>query len=171
MSPAWIAGACIVGAASFVHGLAGFGIGLVSLALLPFFMSAAEAVVLMTIYAAVFSAVILWPLRRHLAVRDLRDLLVGTVIGTPLGVWVLAVLPASALARLIGLVLVVIVALEFLGRAPARLAGRGWALGAGVAAGVVGARWERRGRPSSSTPPPRTGTRARSRPTSRRSSS
>ena len=32
VSVAWILGACIVAIASFVHGLAGFGIGLVSLA-------------------------------------------------------------------------------------------------------------------------------------------
>jgi uncharacterized protein len=52
---------------------------------------------------------------------------------------VLAALPASALTRLIGLVLLAIVALEWLGVYPERLPGRGWALGAGIAAGLLGA--------------------------------
>jgi len=69
----------------------------------------------------------------------LPALLLGSLLGTPLGVWVLAALPASTLTRLIGLVLLVIVALEWLGVYPKRLPGPGWALGAGIAAGLLGA--------------------------------
>src|SRR5207302_2101763 len=46
---AWAAGALIILGASFVMGLAGFGIGLVSLAFLPYLMAPAEAIVLMTL--------------------------------------------------------------------------------------------------------------------------
>jgi hypothetical protein len=42
------------------------------------------------------------------------------------------------LNRLIGLMLLVAVALEWRGLYPERLAGRGWGLGAGVLAGVIG---------------------------------
>ena len=138
MSAGWLLGAAIVAIASFVHGLAGFGIGLVSLAFLPFVMSPVTAVVLMTIYTVVFSAGMLFPLRREVAWRALLLLGLGTVLGTPIGVWVLAVLPASALTRLIGITLIAIVLLEWLGFYPQRLTGRGWALGAGVVAGVAG---------------------------------
>ena len=138
MSAAWLVGAAIVAIASFVHGLAGFGIGLVSLAFLPFVMSPVTAVVLMTIYTVVFSAGMLLPLRREVAWRALLLLGLGTVLGMPIGVWVLAALPASALTRLIGITLIAIVLLEWLGLYPQRLTGRGWALGAGVAAGVAG---------------------------------
>jgi uncharacterized membrane protein YfcA len=58
------------------------------------------------------------------------DLLIGTVVGTPFGVWALARLPATALNRLIGLMLVVAVLLEWRRLYPAKLEGRGWALGA-----------------------------------------
>ena len=53
------------------------------------------------------------------------ELGVGTVAGTPLGVWLLATLPASTLVRLIGLMLIAIVLLEWLGLYPERLPGRG----------------------------------------------
>lgn len=131
-------GAAIVAAASFVHGLAGFGIGLVSLGLLPLLMSPVTAVVLITIYALVFSLGMFLPLRHDTQRGPLALLVAGTVVGTPLGVWLLAVLPAAALTRMIGLTLLVIVLLEWAGVAPTRLAGRGWALGAGAAGGVTG---------------------------------
>jgi uncharacterized protein len=60
------------------------------------------------------------------------------VVATPLGVWLLATLPASALNRAIGAVLVIVVVLEWLGVYPERLHGRAWAFGAGLAGGVLG---------------------------------
>jgi uncharacterized protein len=124
--------------ASLVMGLAGFGIGLVSLALLPYVMSPADAIVLMTLYAAAFALAIFVPVRRDFTPGRVGDLVLGTVAGTPLGVWALASVEASLLNRLIGLMLLVAVALEWAGRSPARLAGRRWGLGAGVLAGVIG---------------------------------
>jgi uncharacterized membrane protein YfcA len=134
----WVLGAVIVAVASFVHGLAGFGIGLVSLAFLPFVMSPVTAVVVMTIYTVVFSVGMLVPLRREVALRTLVLLGIGTVVGTPLGVWILAGIPVMVLTRLIGLTLIGIVALEWLGIYPERLEGSRWALGAGVLAGIAG---------------------------------
>jgi len=138
LSLAWAVGAVVIAAASFVQGLAGFGIGLVSLAFLPFLMEPATAVVLMTIYAAVFAVVIFIPLRRDFMLRGMTELVVGTIVATPAGVWLLAGLPSDVLKRLIGLVLLVIVALEWLGLYPARLRGRGWGFGAGLVAGLIG---------------------------------
>lgn len=138
MSLAWLVGAVVIAVACFVQGLAGFGIGLVSLAFLPFLMSPASAVVLMTLYAAVFTIVIFIPLRRDFTLEGMKGLALGTVLATPFGVWVLSALPASALTRLIGLVLLAIVALEWSGLYPQRLDGAGWGFGAGVGAGLIG---------------------------------
>ena len=124
--------------ASFVMGLAGFGIGLVSLALLPYVMSPADAIVLMTLYAAAFALAIFVPVRRDFTPGRVGALVLGTVAGTPLGVWALTRFEASLLNRLIGLTLLVAVALEWRGRYPERLEGRRWGLGAGVLAGVIG---------------------------------
>jgi uncharacterized membrane protein YfcA len=137
MTLTWLVGATIVLVACFVQGLAGFGIGLVALAFLPFMMAPATAVVLMTVYAAVLILVIFLPLRREFLWADVRDLLIGTIAGVPVGVWVLASLPASALNRLIGLALIGVVLLEVGGRYP-RLHGRVWAIAFGFASGAVG---------------------------------
>jgi uncharacterized membrane protein YfcA len=64
--------------------------------------------------------------------------LIGTVLGTPVGVWVLETLPPSLLKRLIGLILMGIVVIEWYGAYPEKLSGRYWGLGAGVLAGLLG---------------------------------
>jgi len=119
-------------------GLAGFGIGLVSLAFLPYLMSPSEAIVLTTLYAAAFALAIFVPVRRDFTPARVADLIVGTVVGTPLGVWALATFPASVLNRLIGVMLLVAVGLEWRRLYPEKLEGRLWGLGAGVLAGVIG---------------------------------
>jgi uncharacterized protein len=134
----WIAAALIILAASFVMGLAGFGIAIVSLAFLPYFIPPAAAVILLTVYAFVFAVGVLIQLRRDVVPGAIAMLLVGTLIGTPFGVWALSALPTSALTRLIGLMLLIAVGLEWLGLYPRRLAGRAWGLGAGALAGLAG---------------------------------
>ena len=138
MTFALAAGAAIVAAASFVQGLAGFGIGLVALAFLPFVIAPLDAIVLTTLYATLFCGVIFVPLRRDFLPSGVDALLVGSVLGTPLGVWVLATVSSTMLARLIGSVLVLIVALEWSGLSPRQLPGRAWGFTAGVLSGAVG---------------------------------
>ena len=138
LSMAWTAGALVIGSACFVQGLAGFGIGLVSLAFLPYLMSPAHAIVLITLYAAVFTVIIFLPLRGDFVLRGMVELVIGTVLATPLGVWILAAMSPELLTRLIGLVLLLIVVLEWFGLYPRSLSGGGWGFGAGVVAGLLG---------------------------------
>lgn len=138
MTLAWAIGALVMLFGGFVLGLAGFGIALVAMAFLPYVMSPVTAIVVLTIYALVFSIVALVPLRHDVTPRALGDLVLGSVAGTPLGVWVLTALPTSGLNRLIGLMLVIAVVMELRGVMPRRLPGRGWRVGAGFLAGLTG---------------------------------
>lgn len=138
MSLEWLAGALVIALASFVLGLAGFGSGLVAMALLPFLMSPVTAIVLLTIYTTVLVVVILIPVWRYLEPSSVLDMVVGSVVGAPIGVWVLSTFPISTLKRLIGATLVAVVLLEWAHLRPRHLAGRAWGVGAGVLAGVAG---------------------------------
>jgi uncharacterized membrane protein YfcA len=133
----WLAGAGIIVAATFVFGLAGFGIGLVALSLLPYLMPPATAVPLVTFYAALIALGMTVRLRRDVVLARLGELLGGTAIGVPFGVWALAALPPDAVKRLIGLVLIGVVLTEVWGRYP-ELTGRAWGLAAGAGAGMLG---------------------------------
>jgi uncharacterized membrane protein YfcA len=80
------------------------------------------------------------------AVRLLRDVearavlvfTLGTLGGTPLGVWLLAILTASTFRRLIGALLVRAALLGLMAVRPLRLVWPGWALLAGMLSGVLG---------------------------------
>lgn len=133
-----MAGAAVIALASFVLGLAGFGIGLVAMALLPFLMSPVTAIVVLTIYTTVLVLAILIPVWRHLEPARVLDMLAGSLVGTPLGVWVLSTLPIATLKRLIGATLVAVALLEWAHVRPRQLVGRGWGVGAGILAGVAG---------------------------------
>jgi uncharacterized membrane protein YfcA len=137
MTLTWIASACVIAAASFVMGLAGFGIALVSMAVLPFLMSPVTAVILMTIYALVFALALLAQLRRDVMPRAILELVVGSIVGTPLGVWGLATMPPAVLNRVIGALLLAAVGLEWWGRYP-QFHSRSWGYAAGAVAGVAG---------------------------------
>jgi len=134
----WAVAAVGIALGSFVQGLAGFGIGLVALSFLPYVMSPTRAIVLLTVYAVAFTLVVLVQLRRYVTPRGIAYLLIGTVLGMPFGVWVLANVPAALINRLIGIMLVLAPLLEWRGLYPGRLDGRPWGLGAGFLAGVLG---------------------------------
>ena len=138
MSAAWLLGAVVIFGAHVVFGLAGFGVGLVAMAFLPFVMTPATAVVLMTVYAMIFTIVLFVPLRRDFTPRAIGGLIVGSLVGTPVGVWILAIAPPALLNRMIGLMLIAVVVTEFAGKFPRRLEGEAWGIGAGMLSGLIG---------------------------------
>ena len=77
--------ALVITGAFLVLGLAGFGNGLVALAFLPLVMSPVDAIVLLTIYTVLATVVIFVPLRADFDPTGLPALLIGSVLGTPLG--------------------------------------------------------------------------------------
>jgi uncharacterized protein len=93
---------------------------------------------LITLYGAAFALVMTIQLRRDVMFPQLVSLLIGTVLGTPVGVWVLEALSPSLLKRLIGLILMGIVVIEWYGAYPEKLSGRYWGLCAGSLAGLLG---------------------------------
>jgi uncharacterized membrane protein YfcA len=101
-------------------------------------MPPATAIAVLTIYTVVFTIAIFVPVRHHLTPRGVTQLLVGTVLGTAPGIWILVACSASTVNRIIGAVLVVVVLLEWARGYPAHLTGRWWGLGAGFVAGVTG---------------------------------
>jgi len=105
---------CVVAVtlAGFVQGTLGFGFGMVAMALLPFAIAVKEAspvVVLLTLPAVIIVFCVHW---RHCSLRDGWLLVLGTCVGTPLGVYLLAIAPETLLLRLLGIILFLFAAQE-----------------------------------------------------------
>ena len=88
--------------ASCLQGLTGFGFGMVTMALLPFLMSARSASILVAVLVLFNTGYLTWRQRAHVDWRIVGQLFVGSIVGVPLGVHILRVFPESGLKRLIG---------------------------------------------------------------------
>lgn len=123
--------------ASVLRAFSGFGFALAAMPLLVLVVEPANAVVLCTVLALVAA---LRSFRRAMGEADrgaLRPLLLGSLIGTPLGVYALDILPAQTIELLIGIG--VLASAFFLWRSEARSGGAPHvALPVGFTAGLMG---------------------------------
>ncbi|WP_439595184.1 TSUP family transporter [Falsiroseomonas sp.] len=128
--------------AAFASGLAGFAFNLVAAAILLHGMAPqqmAPVLVLGSLLIQLGTLGAIWPTLRW---QVLRPYVVGGILGTPLGVWVLARVEASAIATGVGLLLVAFAGLALLGLArrpmAAVQAGPGADATVGLASGILG---------------------------------
>ena len=123
-------------AGSFLNALAGFGFALVTVPLLALAVGPKEAVVLSAVYGLLSNGGVALRHRRDVEVPVVRRLVAGSLVGMPLGLALLVVVPAAPLQVAISLtVLVSVVVLA-----------RGWViedphpsvdLGAGLCSGIL----------------------------------
>jgi uncharacterized membrane protein YfcA len=80
----------------------GFGYGITSLAFLPYLISVKIAVPMIAVQIPLYTAYMIYGLRRHLTFRFAVPLIVGTLLGLPLGVNLLRILSEETVQRLLG---------------------------------------------------------------------
>jgi len=124
--------------AGFVSGLAGFGFGLVLMAILPYLLSVRVVAPLATLYIPLVFLATIIPVRKHLDWKVLLPVLVGAAVGVPLGVWGLASFPETVVKRVLGAAILAICAYELvLGRRKAVQMRHEWGLPIGLFAGLL----------------------------------
>jgi len=101
--------------AGFVQGSLGFGYGMVSMALLPLAISVREASAAVVLFTLPAAAIMFFAHWRHCRWRDGWLLILGTCIGTPLGVYLLAIAPESLSIRILGALLFLFASQELWG--------------------------------------------------------
>jgi uncharacterized membrane protein YfcA len=124
------------------QGVTGFGFGMVAMSLLPFVIGGRTASIVGAFLALANTGYLSWRLRHSVEWRVLGILLLGAVIGVPVGVYALDALPERLLTRLIGFA-VVSYAMYYGGREvlpdrPGRRLSMWWAWPAGVLSGALG---------------------------------
>ena len=125
-------------AASFISGLSGFGFGLVAMALLPLLLGIKLANAFVSFCGLAIFAALTIPLRRHIVWRALIPLMVGIVLGVPIGVYGLVNLPEGLLLKILAGFIISYVAFALLvqNRVHFRM-DRRWGYLAGFIGGII----------------------------------
>ncbi|MEI8062734.1 MAG: sulfite exporter TauE/SafE family protein [Verrucomicrobiota bacterium] len=98
----------IVCLAGFIHGLGGFGFGLVAMALLPMLMRLHEAVAVVVLLTVIVVCVTFIKMHAHYSWRQGLWFVVGSCVGTPLGVLFLVKMDETFLRHFLGGVMVLL---------------------------------------------------------------
>ena len=92
----------LFGVASVITGVAGFGIGLLTMGFMPLFMGFRMANVTISFVSLGMVVLVIWPIRQRVLLRDMLKLLTGMMLGIPLGVLLLARVDVRLMKRLLG---------------------------------------------------------------------
>lgn len=137
----------IAGLAGLVQGLSGFGSALIAVPLLALLLPLETVAPLMALIGTAISALNLVPLRHGLQLGPMRPLLVGYLLGTPLGLYLLAQVPEALALGLFGALLCIYAGATLAGRPPrARWLGER-PVPVGLIAGALGAAYSTSGPP------------------------
>ncbi len=93
--------------AGFMHGFTGFGAAMTMMALLPLLLDFNEVLFLGAFFTLPAATAIFIRLRKQFRWRDGWPLLAGAIIGTPVGLLIVAHLDRAILVRALGVVLIV----------------------------------------------------------------
>ena len=130
--------AAIFFTAAFIQGLAGFGSGLIAMALLPLVWDLHTAVAVAAIFNLALNISMAWHLRRHVELSEVTPMMAAAFVGVPLGVWFLHNLEVSAVTTGLGVVLVLYTLWSLFGKtANAHSPSRGLAALTGFAGGAL----------------------------------
>ena len=134
--------------AGFVQGLSGFGFGLVSMSLMPLFMSIKQAAVISTAFSLLATVTTFARHYREYNWRLGAAFLVSVCVGVPVGVYFLERSSEVILVRVLGGLMLAYAAREFLVRGQARNFPVGWAIPLGLFSGTMSGAFNLGGVPS-----------------------
>ena len=133
--------------AGLIQGFSGFGSVLLSLPLLALFMDVKIAVPLMALSAMALTVYLIVSLWRHLAWEKIVPLLIGSLFGIPVGVFVLKKLEADLLLILLGIILIAYALYGLAARPYRKGLKKLWAYPFGFLAGCLGGAFTASGPP------------------------
>jgi uncharacterized protein len=102
----------VLALAGFAQGLTGFGFGLIAMGLLPLVVGLDEAQAVATLTGVVACVAMTGVALRHVQWSSVRHLWLSTILGVPLGYFVLTMFSPSVVIRLLGLAICLLVFFE-----------------------------------------------------------
>jgi len=129
--------ALIVISAGFLQGLTGFGFGLIALPLLSLFLPIQMIVPLVIMLALFINLTLAVQLRRSAHMKTIATLLIGTLPGIPMGIYMLKHVPPAYLAIMVGVLMVSFTSYQLFAKPAPRPLGLPVTLFAGLTSGVL----------------------------------
>lgn len=137
----------VVFLAAFTQSLSGFGLALVSMALLPALIGIRMATPLVALVAVAIEVVLLIRYREALEVRSIWKVVLAAVIGTPLGVLFLSRVDEGLALMVLGIVITGYALYALIGFKLPHLEHSLWAYLAGLLGGLLGGAYNTSGPP------------------------
>lgn len=135
--------------AAFTQGVAGFGSGLVAMAILPLVMPLDDAVPIVAMTCLVVNFSILVQMWRHVERAKVLPMVLGALVGVPLGAVALKQVDPGMLELVLGVILIAYAAHALFGGSGRRVViGDRWGLVTGVVGGVLGGAFNTGGPPA-----------------------
>ncbi|MFQ5422119.1 MAG: sulfite exporter TauE/SafE family protein [Anaerolineae bacterium] len=134
--------------ATFVQGAAGFGMALVSMPMLVYFLGIRTATPLVALIGIATEVVMLVYYREALTLQDIWRLSAASLVGIPLGVWLLRRLDADVVTAVLGVILIIYALYSLGGLHLPKLANRAWAFAFGFVGGLLSGAYNTSGPPA-----------------------
>ena len=96
----------ILFAAGLIQGLSGFGSALTSISLLPLIMDLKMAVPLIAANAIIVNVINFYSVRAHFVIKDFISLLIGSIIGAPIGIMILKFVDPDITKTILGVLII-----------------------------------------------------------------
>lgn len=133
--------------ASFVQGFSGFGFALVSIPLLSILIDIKEAVPLAALCGFVINIFLIIELKNHIRLFELKNLLIGSVIGIPIGTYFLSEANPKLIKILLGLIILLFVFLSLTRLIENKGINLRWGYLFGILSGLLGGAFNTNGPP------------------------
>lgn len=132
---------------AFTQGLSGFGVALVSMALLPSIIGIKESIALVALVAFVVDFGVLLRYWRSLQFKEVLPLILASFIGVPVGIFLLRRADEGLALAILGIILVGYALYALSGLRLPELKGRFWAYLTGFLGGLLGGAYNTPGPP------------------------
>ncbi len=139
--------AVIIFLAVFTQSVAGFGVALVSMAVLPSLVGIKVAAPLVAVVALTIETILLWRYKAALNVRAIWQVVIASLFGVPLGILALRRLEEGVILFALGAVIASYAVYGLLNLKLPKLAHPIWAYGLGFIAGMLGGAYNTSGPP------------------------
>ena len=133
--------------ASFTQGLTGFGYALISIPLIALIVDIRYAVTLGALCGLVMNIYLIVQLRGHLNFTDVKNLIIGSIVGIPAGVYFLSSLNPQMLKIFLGILIIIFVLMSLTQFIKPRGINKKFGYLFGLASGILGGAFNTNGPP------------------------